>query len=363
MADQKKHTIEDVLAQYAQTEEGAAHLAEQAVSTQQKSPAAKVAKGTKVQEDVEVIDDTQRPTVQQAFAQQAAEALNRPSIKEAHELRQEEIKQELRDNKLGFLEVPMESLPTGGIFYPEGTRIWVRAASGGDIRHWSMTDETDLNAIDDAITYIIERCMKITFPSGTATWKDLKEIDRLYITLSIRDFTFTEGNNELKIKISEDRDIAVHKDDISFIDLSDKILKYYNQELRCFTFPVKNPQVKTINIFMPCVGVTQWLKDYIRRKQQRQEAFDQDFVTIAPMLINDYRKLNDNSYAGLLRDTMNWGPYEWSLVSKVKSVIQNAITPKLTYIDESGAEAETPLNFQGGIKAIFNLNLDEDFDF
>lgn len=96
-----------------------------------------------------------------------------------------------------------------------------------------MTDETDVSAIDDALSYIIERCMKISFPTGQATWKDLKEIDRFYIILAIRDFTFTEGNNELKIKISENKDIAVHKDDITFIDISDKMMRYYNPEKRC----------------------------------------------------------------------------------------------------------------------------------
>lgn len=349
MSDQK-HTVEDVLAQYAQTAEGAAHLAE----IEQGKTKANTRKAPSV-ENVQ--------TAQEHFAEQVADAKTRPSMREAHAIRQDELKKEIHDSGMGFLELPLESLPTGGIFYPEGTRIFVRAASGGDIRHWSMTDETDVSAIDDALSYIIERCMKISFPTGQATWKDLKEIDRFYIILAIRDFTFTEGNNELKIKISENKDIAVHKDDITFIDISDKMMRYYNPEKRCFTFPVKNPQIGSIDIYMPCVGVTQWLKDYMRKKQQRQEQFDQDFITIAPMLIPDYRKLNDSSYASILRDTMNWGPYEWSLVSKVKSVLQEAITPKLMYTDESGAEAETPLNFQGGIKAIFNLNLDEEFDF
>jgi hypothetical protein len=204
--------------------------------------------------------------------------------------------------------------------------------------------------------------MRISFPNGQANWKDLKEIDRFYIILAIRDFTFTAGNNELRIKTSENTEVVVHKDDVSFIDLGDKIQKYYNDEKRCFTFPVKNPAIGHINIYMPSVGVTQWLKSYIRKKSQRQEQYDQDFITIAPMLISDFRKLNDNTYADLIRQTMNWGPYEWSLVSKVKGIIQNAITPKLKYIDESGAEQETPLNFQGGIKAIFNVNLDEELD-
>jgi len=135
----------------------------------------------------------------------------------------------------------MSSLPTQGLFYPEGTRIYVRSASGGDIRHWSMTDETDVSAIDDALNYIIERCLRISFPSGNASWKDLKEIDRFYLILAIRDFTFTEGNNELKIKTSESKEIVVHKDDITFVDMGDKIYKYYNEEKRCFTFPSKNP--------------------------------------------------------------------------------------------------------------------------
>ena len=71
-------------------------------------------------------------------------------------------------------------------------------------------------------------------------------------------------------------------------------MKYYNIEKRCFTFPTKNQAINHINIYMPCVGVTQWLKSYIQRKNQRQESYDQDFITIAPMLISDYRKLNDN---------------------------------------------------------------------
>lgn len=350
MADKEKHTIEDVLAQYAQTEEGAAHLAEiegqgRKASTKQ---APKVPMGSQ--------------SAQDAFAEQVQEALNRPSMKDEHETRLQELKAEIRDNNMGFLELPLESLPTGGIFYPEGTKIYVRAASGGDIRHWSMTDETDITAIDNALTYIIERCMRISFPTGQATYKDLKEIDKFYVILAIRDFTFPEGNNDLKIKISENSEVVVHKDDVSFIDLGEKIMKYYNPDKRCFTFNVTNPAVGSINVYMPNGGVNQWLNSYIARKEQRQEQYDKDFIQIAPLLIEDYRGLTEASYAALIRNTMNWGPKEWSLMKKVKGILQKAITPKLTYIDESGTEQETPLNFQGGILALFNIDLESEFD-
>lgn len=363
MAEQKKHTIEDVLAEYAKTEEGAKHLAEQGMKIPQpeeNGPANKVKKMSKQDDQVTASETIEEPakTMQEKFAEQVRESMNRPSMKEAHKLREEELKSELQNSGLGFVEIPMSSLPSQGLFYPEGARLFIRAASGGDIRHWSMTDENSLEEIDNALNYILERCMKITFPNGNASWKDLKEVDRIYTILAIRDFTFTEGNNELKIKVSEHQTVTVHKDNIDFIKLNEKMYKYYNEEKRCFTFPVKNPRVGKINFYFPSVGVNKWLKDYLIRKRDRQEQFDKDFITVAPMLINDYRGLNDNTYADFIRDSLDWGVYEWSLVSKVKSIMQEAIEAKMKYVDENGAEEETPLNFQGGIKSIFNIDLD-----
>jgi hypothetical protein len=39
------------------------------------------------------------------------------------------------------------------------------------------------------------------------------------------------------------------------------------------------------------------------------------------------------------------------------------VTPKLVYLDENGAEKEVPLNFRGGIKRVFTVDLDEEFGF
>ena len=334
----EKKTIEDVMAEYAAKEEKNSG----AIPSQKTSPANRV---------------------QDTFAEEAKEqANNRMSLAEAQDARREEIKAEQRSLGMGYVEIPIEDLPSGGIFYPQGTRINIRAASGGDIRHWSMMNETELSQIDDALNYIIERCVAISFPpgAGVATWKDLKEIDRFYLIIAVRDFTFTEGHNELKIAINENENVVVKKDNITFIDLNEKILSYYNPDKRCFTFKANTPSVGEINIYMPSVGVTQWLKSYIERKSRAQEAFDRDFITVAPMLIRDYRALTDKSYGELIFQTMSYGVYEWSLISKVKGILERAITPKMTYNDESGAEQETPLNFRGGIKALFTDNtLDE----
>ena len=49
-----------------------------------------------------------------------------------------------RDN-LGYLKIDVKTLPTQGLFYPEGTEISIRAARGGEIKHWSTMKDQDLN--------------------------------------------------------------------------------------------------------------------------------------------------------------------------------------------------------------------------
>lgn len=259
----------------------------------------------------------------------------------------------------GFSKIPVEQLPTQGLFYPEGSEVFIRAASGGEIRHWSTISDNDVNEFDDAVNYVLERCCTVKFPDAAATWKDLKEVDRLYIILAIRDYTFPEGTNDLKINVSEGKSVPVHCGDIEIAKFSEKLMKHYNSKQRCFTFQTKNPAVKELNIYIPSVGVSQWLKNYYIRKTRAQEGVDSDFLSIAPLLIKDYRGLNDSSYESFIMDCYSFGTYEYSLIAKVKDLIQTSIDPHMKYIDEAGAEQTAPLNFRGGIRAIFLIDLDD----
>ena len=340
MSDKKK-TIEEVMAEYAKKEEA------QNATPNHVSPASQVNSSQTKAQTPSNEEYKDAPTM---------------SLAEAQEARRAEILSETRELGLGWIPIPVEDLPSGGIFYPKGTKINIRAASGADIRHWSMMDEKEVSEIDDAINYVIERCCIISFPTeyGVGQWKDLKDIDRIYITLAIRDFTFPDGHNELKISLNENDTVVVKKDNISFIEIPEWLRKYYNEDKRCFSFNSDNPQRKILNFYMPSIGTVQWFKSYIAKKQATQEPFDRDFIKIAQILVKDYRSLNDKSYGELVFQSMNYTIRDWSLISKVKSALENAITPKMTYNDSSGAEQETPLNFRGGIKAIFTMDLDEE---
>lgn len=300
---------------------------------------------------------------QEKKTNEAQNSEKKSRLEEVQEAREEQAvrgKTYALENGLGWLEVPVENLPTQGLFYPEGTKLLVRAATGAEIRHWSTIDDSDLASIDDALSYVLERCLKIKFGdnSNSASWKDLKEIDRFYIILSIRDFTFTSGTNDLKIVVSEGKTITVHKDDIEFMDIDKKLMDHYNPERRCFSFAIKGKS--NLNVYMPSCGVSQWLKGYIQRKQQLQQGFDEDYIKLAPMLIADYRGLNDFAYEEYLNSSMqNFGAYEYSLLARVRTLIEASIDPKIKYTDEDGVERVAPLNFRGGLQSLFLLDMDD----
>lgn len=260
-----------------------------------------------------------------------------------------------RDN-LGYMRIELNSLPTGGLFYPDDTIIRIRAARGSEIKHWSTMNDQDINQIsqvDDILNYIIEKCVSVDMPSKPgSSWKDLKDIDRFYLLLAIREFTFLQGDNELMVPISENKSIPVTKEMIDFIKIPDEIMKHYSTDEKCFVFHLAN---KDIRMYIPSLGASQWLKNYAQNKVNAREGFDSDFLIFAPMLINDFRLLSQRAYEAMVEETSMWSVQEWSLISYVRDTLAAASEPKLTYHDEDGKEVTIPLTFRGGLKALFTI--------
>jgi len=268
-------------------------------------------------------------------------------------------------NQIGWIPLRVEDLPTRGLFYPKGTKIAIRSATGAEIRHWStLEDDPNINPnylydIDDMVNYIIERCVTIKIESdvekGTyLSWKDIKEADRFYLLLAIHELTFPEGENKLQFKLSEDKVIDVKKDMVSYLSLDPKIMKYYDEDERCFILRLKSKKVLKLDI--PCIGVTQWLKNYVIRKQANQESFDQDFLSFAPFVIKNWRGLNDDIYNKYVEDSYKWDVTTISLLVHFRKIFANAVEPVIKYKDEGGVEHVAPLSFQGGIKSLFIIS-------
>lgn len=260
-------------------------------------------------------------------------------------------------NQLGYQKIPIEDLPTQGLFYPEGTEIVIRAANGAEIRHWSTLSENPNNPnyysqLDDMLNYILERCVTIRYPAGMhSSWKDLKEVDRFYLILAVKEYTFIKGENKLQVTVAEGKKIDVNKNMIDYINFDDRIIKYYDKEKRCLMLRFKTGKV--IPFHIPSVGVVQWVKHYVQRKQQYQQPVDEDFVNYAQFIIGDWRGLNDITYEEYASSSYGWSIGETSGITKIKDMLIETINPVIKYHDEGGMERTAPLNFQGGFKSLF----------
>lgn len=267
----------------------------------------------------------------------------------------EQLRKEGKLDYLGWQALDIKSLPTRGMFYPEGTKIWVRSATGGEIKHWSTMNVEDIVNVDDTLNYIIEKCCKISIPGNDyvgGSWKDLIDVDRLYILLAIRDFTWPAGENELKINTSETNELVILKDNINFVEFPEEIMKHYDENDRCFKLKFKNGRV--ISMYLTSLGVSSWLKSYVQQKQQAKEQFDKDFLLFAPLLIRNHRKLSTRAYEMLVEESNTWSIGEWSAISYFRDIlIKQSSEPELVYEDENGLEQKIPLTFRGGIKSIF----------
>lgn len=258
------------------------------------------------------------------------------------------------NNQIGWQSLPIQDLPTKGMFYPSDATVSIRSATAQEIRHWSTINEEDLSTLDDMLNYVLERCVAYKQDGSPASWKYIKEIDRFYILLAVREYTFVKGENHLQVKTSETSTINVRKEMIDFIQFDEKLIKYYDSEKRCFKLNFKTGE--SVEATIPSVGVTNFLKHYINRKQQEGLSFDMDFISYAPFVIKDWKGLNDHTYEQLVLESNNWSISQISVLTKLKDLFIDTVNPIVKYIDEGGAERHAPLNFLGGIKSIFLIS-------
>lgn len=258
-------------------------------------------------------------------------------------------------NDIGYKRVPVEVLPSKGLFYPDGTEIGIRSATVAEIKHWSTIDDNDLLSIDECINFVLERCVRIKMPNRISSWLDIKELDRIYLIFAIRELTFKNGENKLYVDTGDGDKVEVTKDMLNYFNIDDRLLKYYNNEKRCFTLRFKDGS-GDINIYMPSIGVSNFLKNYIKTKNQANQKFDQVYARYAPFLYDDYRVITTQKYEKDAQDSYFWDLKKISLLSQVVDILQKSIDMKVKYKNKEGAELEAQLNFRGGFKSIFVIS-------
>jgi hypothetical protein len=264
--------------------------------------------------------------------------------------------------EIGWKPFPTDNLPSAGMFYPEGSTFAIRAASVAEIRHFSTIDENDPLDLDDKLNMIVDKCLQIKFPDRHATWKDLKEEDRFCLIFAIRALTFKNGENKLFVNLkcgqtclgdgSYNEKIELNNDNFEYYSIEPKLMRYYSPTERCFVIPSK--EVGTLKLYIPSLGVTTFIKNYLREKAKKGEFFDKTFMKVAPFMFGDWRTMTEAVYKRTEQDSFGWNNKKLSVMLKLVELIRFGVKTKLTrQCDKCGADVSAPLSFPGGVKSLF----------
>ena len=257
----------------------------------------------------------------------------------------------------GEKEFFVEDLPSKGLFYPFGTKMYIRAAETEQIKHYSTMDERDLIDIEDKLNDIINKGLRIKVPSSLMSYKDLLEEDRIKLILAIKDYTFKQGENVIKFdmqcdKCSHANELTLNNSILSTHSLPESIMKYYDETARMFI--VKTKSYGEIKLRPPSIGIMQVIYQYIREKDQNKEKWDKSFMQILPYTQLDWRGFNDKSLFDSNVEYAGWDKTKYALVYRMAEDMKLGIKPDIEIECEScGAEVTAPIKFPGGLKSLF----------
>jgi len=268
----------------------------------------------------------------------------------------------------GWKNLPVEILPSKGMFYPEGTKLAIRAAEVREIRHFSTIDDDDRLDIEDKLSYILDRCLRMDFPNeGVVSYLDLKQEDRFFIIMAIRDLTFVKGENSIILQLDKTcretpdcpyRDgIELRTGVLSSYELDNKILEYYNPESRSFIFDVRKIG-KKIEMFIPSIGVTKAISKFVSDMAKKGTDIDEGFLKIAPFLFEEWRDLTSDKISLRMRESDYWTKEEYSLYFELSEKIKlgTELTVKQKCAVCGDEEVTAGINFPSGIRSLFVIS-------
>lgn len=259
---------------------------------------------------------------------------------------------------IGWYEVPLESLPTKGMFYPNESRLLIKPANVSIIRHFSTVDDTNPLELNDAFDYILENLVRFNVPGMPSSYKNLKDIDKLSVILHVRDATFKNGESKI---VSDITCSCGHTDaktlkwsDFEFFNFNSELMKFYSSENKIFQVNFSDPMQSDVGLTLPSIGMRNFVQKYVTNKIRQKRSYDKSFANIAPFIIDDWSSMNESLYEQQLELSSEWTTHQFAAFVRIVDLVKKSTTSRIKHKCTScGAEVTAPSSFRGGIKSLF----------
>jgi hypothetical protein len=226
----------------------------------------------------------------------------------------------------------MLGLPSGGMFYPEGSELLLRPAKTKEIRHWSTIDENDPIDVREKINFVLNTCTKFSVKGKgrPLNFNDFLEIDRYHILFRIHELTFPNQENKLwaNIKCNNERcghinRIQIGSQNLKGFSCPEEIIKWYSAEERCFKIVSEKLQ-ETIRIHLPTFGVDTRIRQRKVFEENSGTEIDDSFYEFSPYLAGDWRTC-DSSYLSTLKiNSQHWQQNKFVFIHKFTKMLKEA---------------------------------------
>ena len=263
------------------------------------------------------------------------------------------------ERKFGWHQIYSENFPSGGRYYSEDMKVTIKAATVNEIRHFSTIDENDPYSVDEAITDLLKICVKVSYPDKAGSWKDIKEEDKIYLILSIRELTFAEDENRISFTVKcpsckTDNEMEIKNENFQTRELPAILAKYYDPERKLFV--IKTKSFGDIIMQPPSVGTMRIVADYIKQIQQAGENVKEymPFLKVLPYLSPEWRGLSVPKLNNLKMDFLRWNKDKFLMYTQLTEKMQVGVQEKMLKKCTSCQEPiEAEIQLPTGIKGLF----------
>ena len=261
-----------------------------------------------------------------------------------------------------YHNIPLDCLPSLGRFYPDNTRISIRAARVDEIREFSAIDENDIKDVTDKLTYMISQCVKVYYGNVPGSYRDLLSADRIVLILKIRELTFLDGMSSIKLPVpatacetsgcKPQKEIIFNSTKLNFTIPSPELEKYYDIDNKCYN--IKTKSFGVITLYPPTIGVTSIVANWIVEQAKEEKKVDAALTEILQYLVGNWRRLNNNSIFNILGELSAWSTEKFTLVYRLIEKINIGIEFEVKDTCETcGGEITVPITFPDGYKSLF----------
>ena len=268
-----------------------------------------------------------------------------------------------RINKLrDFHNIPLDCLPSLGRFYPDDTRISIRAARVDEIREFSAIDENDIKDVTDKLTYMVSQCVKVYYGNVPGSYRDLLSADRIVLILKIREITFLDGMSSIKLPVPANAcettgcktqdSVIFNSSKLNFTAPATELEKYYDDVNKCYNIRTKSFGV--ITLYPPTIGTTTIISNWAVEQAKEEKKIDIALTEMLQHLVGNWRKLNNNSIFNFLGELSSWPTEKFTLVYRLIEKLTIGIEFELKDRCETcGGEITVPITFPDGYKSLF----------